>query len=57
MEAFKQLFGHQQPWLKLLRNMRMNALDKLSPVKQHVVMQAMGLSGDVPLLAKRLMDQ
>ncbi|WP_274378318.1 hypothetical protein [Neptunomonas antarctica] len=43
--------------MKLLRNMRMNALDKLSPVKQHVVMQAMGLSGDVPLLAKRLMDQ
>jgi 2-octaprenylphenol hydroxylase len=57
MEAFKQLFGHQQPWLKLLRNMGMNALDKLSPVKQHVVMQAMGLSGDVPLLAKRPIDQ
>ncbi len=56
MEAFKQLFGHQQPVLKLIRNIGMNTLDKLSPLKQHIVMQAMGLSGDVPLLAKRPLD-
>lgn len=56
MEAFKQLFGHQQPLLKLIRNAGMNTLNKLSPLKQHVVMQAMGLSGDVPLLAQRPLD-
>lgn len=56
MEAFKQLFGHQQPLLKLIRNIGMNTLDKLSPLKQHIVMQAMGLSGNVPLLAKRPLD-
>ncbi|WP_293266644.1 FAD-dependent monooxygenase [Neptunomonas sp.] len=57
MEAFKQLFGHQQPFLKLVRNMGMNTLNRLSPLKQHVVMQAMGLSGDVPALARRPVDQ
>lgn len=56
MEAFKQLFGHQPPFIKLIRNVGMNTLDKLSPLKQHIVMQAMGLSGDVPLLAKRALD-
>lgn len=56
MEAFKQLFGHQQPLLKLVRNMGMNTLNRLSPVKQHVVMQAMGLSGDIPKLARRPVD-
>jgi 2-octaprenylphenol hydroxylase len=56
MEAFKQLFGHQQPLLKLVRNIGMNALNRLSPVKQHVVMQAMGLSGNIPALARRPVD-
>jgi 2-octaprenylphenol hydroxylase len=56
MEAFKQLFGHQQPLLKLVRNMGMNTLNRLSPIKQHVVMQAMGLSGDIPALARRPVD-
>ncbi|WP_028470546.1 FAD-dependent oxidoreductase [Neptunomonas japonica] len=57
MEAFKQLFGHQQPLLKLVRNMGMNTLNSLSPIKQHVVMQAMGLSGDIPALARRPVDR
>lgn len=53
MEFFKQLFGHQQPLLKLIRNTGMNTLNKLSPIKQHIVMQAMGLKGDLPAKAQR----
>lgn len=43
MEAFKQLFGADQPLLRLLRNQGMNLFDKVLPVKQHIVMKAMGL--------------
>lgn len=43
MEGFKRLFGADQPLLRLLRNQGMNLFDKALPVKQHVVMKAMGL--------------
>lgn len=43
MEAFKQLFSADQPLLRLLRNQGMNLFDKVLPVKQHIVMKAMGL--------------
>ena len=53
MEGFKNLFGQKQPLLRLARNMGMNLLDRISPVKNHIVLDAMGLSGNLPLLAKR----
>lgn len=53
MEGFKRLFADQQPALALVRNMGMNLLDKLSPLKNHIVQDAMGLSGRLPTLAKR----
>lgn len=43
MEGFKQLFAANQPVLRLLRNEGMRLFDRLLPVKQHVVMKAMGL--------------
>lgn len=43
MEGFKQLFGSDQPVLRWLRNEGMRLFDRLLPVKQHVVMKAMGL--------------
>ena len=43
MEGFKQLFAADQPLLRLLRNEGMRLFDKLLPVKQHVMMKAMGL--------------
>lgn len=44
MEAFKRLFAADQPIIRLLRNEGMRLFDKALPVKQHVVMQAMGLN-------------
>lgn len=43
MEGFKQLFAADQPLLRWLRNEGMRLFDRLLPVKQHVVMKAMGL--------------
>ena len=43
MEGFKRLFGAQQPMIRLLRNQGMRWFNRASAVKQHVVMQAMGL--------------
>ncbi len=43
MEGFKQLFAADQPLLRLLRNEGMRLFDKLLPVKQYVMMKAMGL--------------
>lgn len=53
MEGFKRLFNSRQPVLQLARNVGMSLLDKMTPVKNHVVMQAMGLSGALPKMAQR----
>jgi 2-octaprenylphenol hydroxylase len=43
MQGFKELFAADAPVLRLLRNEGMRWFDKLLPVKQHVMQQAMGL--------------
>lgn len=53
MEAFKRLFDNKQPLLRLARNMGMNLLNQMGSVKNHIVLDAMGLSGRLPGLAKR----
>lgn len=53
MESFKQLFDSEQPALRLLRNVGMNLMNSTPLVKNHLVQQAMGLSGSLPALARR----
>ncbi len=53
MEGFRRLFAPQPAAIKLLRSYGMNLMDRLEPVKQHLVLQAMGLSGERPPLAQR----
>jgi len=43
MESFKRLFAAEQPLLRWMRNEGMRLFNKANMVKQHVVMQAMGL--------------
>jgi len=43
MEGFKRLFAADDPLLRWLRNEGMRLFDRLLPVKQHIVMKAMGL--------------
>ncbi len=53
MEGFKRLFKEQAPAVRLARNLGMNLLDQLVPVKNHLVLDAMGLRGNLPPLARR----
>lgn len=43
MEGFKRLFAAEAPAIRLLRNIGLKQFDRLVPVKQHVMMAAMGL--------------
>ncbi|MBU2967157.1 UbiH/UbiF/VisC/COQ6 family ubiquinone biosynthesis hydroxylase [Amphritea sp. 2_MG-2023] len=53
MEGFKRLFNAEGPLPRLLRNTGMTLMNRCSPVKNHIVQQAMGLSGPLPRLARR----
>lgn len=53
MEGFRRLFVNLPAPLKLLRSEGITLLDRMTPVKSHLVMMAMGLRGDVPTLARR----
>lgn len=53
MELFRRLFGERPAPLRLLRSSGMNLVDRLSPVKNHLAMMAMGTRGDLPRLARR----
>lgn len=43
MEAFKRLFEAESPWVRLARNQGLKWFDAAMPIKQHAMMQAMGL--------------
>ncbi|GAA0789943.1 FAD-dependent oxidoreductase [Marinobacterium sediminicola] len=53
MESFRRLFAPQPAPVRLLRSCGMNLMDRLEPVKQHLVLQAMGLSGELPQRLQR----
>jgi len=52
MQGFKWLFDPQPAPLIIARNIGMKLFNKATPVKQHVMAQAMGLSGKLPELAR-----
>jgi 2-octaprenylphenol hydroxylase len=53
MQAFKYLFDPQNAPLTIARNLGMNLFNKSRPLKQHIMLQAMGLSGKMPELAHK----
>ena len=52
MDAFKRVFGSRLPPLRWLRNAGLRLADHGGPLKRHMVRQAMGLTGDLPALAR-----
>lgn len=52
MELLKQLFAGDNPLHKALRDVALVVTDQVSPLKKSFIKQAMGLSGELPLLAK-----
>ena len=54
MDGFKRLFSNEIPPLKLARNLGLGLADKLVPVKQMLIRRALGNTGELPTLARRL---
>ena len=52
MSGFKNLFSNEQPPLTLLRNVGLNLVDNLGPLKQKFMRHALGLEGDLPQMAR-----
>lgn len=52
MDIFKRLFSNDQPVLRWLRNEGLRLTNAAGPVKHFFVRRAMGLSGDLPRLAR-----
>ncbi len=52
MDGFKRLFGSELSVLSLARNLGLSLVDRAVPVKQLIMRRAMGLSGDLPALAR-----
>ena len=49
MKGFKTLFGSRHPALMLVRNMGMNRVDRLAPLKRALMHQATGERGRLPV--------
>ncbi len=54
MEGFKQLFAGSNPVKKLIRDIGLVAVDKVKPAKEVFIKHAMGLTDDLPDLAKKI---
>lgn len=52
MELFKRLFATENPVKKLLRGAGMSLVNELTPAKSEIIRQAMGVSGELPKLAR-----
>ncbi len=52
MDSFKRLFGNQFTPVKWARNQGLNLTNQFQPVKNHIMVQAMGMSGELPKLAR-----
>ena len=51
MDLFKQLFSNDHQALSLLRNLGLDLADASGPLKHFLMRRAMGLTGELPLLA------
>lgn len=53
MDAFKRSFGSADPVIRLVRNAGLTLTDRLPLVKGMLVRRAMGITGELPTLARR----
>lgn len=52
LDGFKRLFSNEIVPVRMLRNAGLNAVDRFTPIKSAFMRHAMGLSGDLPPLAR-----
>jgi 2-polyprenylphenol 6-hydroxylase len=55
MEGFKYIFENQSSPIPMLRNKALDFANSFNPLKHTIMRHAIGLSGDLPLLAKNRM--
>ncbi|SFP99212.1 2-octaprenylphenol hydroxylase, partial [Enterovibrio norvegicus DSM 15893] len=53
MQAFRDLFAGENPAKKLIRGIGLMAAATLPGIKTQFIKRALGLSGDLPKLAKK----
>ena len=56
MEAIKRLFVPSDPLSRGVRGLGMGVLNRLSPLKTLLIRRALGLSGELPMLASPLFE-
>lgn len=52
LQSFKALFASRLPAVRFLRNVGLDLVDVMTPVKHLIMRRASGLSGDLPLAAR-----
>jgi 2-octaprenylphenol hydroxylase len=52
MEGFRSLFGARSEAVRWLRNLGLTLVDGVEPLKAEIIRRAMGLRGDLPVLAR-----
>jgi 2-polyprenyl-6-methoxyphenol hydroxylase-like FAD-dependent oxidoreductase len=52
MDAFKRIFSNDVIALKLLRNLGLDMVNQSGIIKHRLIRRAMGMSGELPSLAK-----
>lgn len=52
MQGFKQAFSGQNSWKRVLRGLALQGADVMTPIKQACIRRAMGLTGELPGLAR-----
>ncbi|MFA7633458.1 MAG: UbiH/UbiF/VisC/COQ6 family ubiquinone biosynthesis hydroxylase [Thiohalomonadaceae bacterium] len=57
MDVFKRLFSNDNRALALLRNTGLQIVDRLPPLKNSFMRQALGLTGDLPAMARSVPDK
>jgi 2-octaprenylphenol hydroxylase len=53
MDAFKRIFSNEVTPLKLIRNLGLDIADRSGFIKHQLIRRAMGMSGELPSLAKK----
>jgi len=57
LDGFYHAFKPQMPVVQTVRSAMLNAVDRVNPLRRLVMHQAMGVRGDLPPLARSVVDQ
>lgn len=53
IDTLKYLFGNDKTFIKAVRTLGINSVNKIGPLKNYLMQRAMGWTGDLPAIARR----